>query len=79
MYYITQFDISYNRLNKEEQQNLIKHILEKYPVLSYANEGIYSGPPGEKMIMDGVYSGPPGVATLRKSSTDICPGCKRPL
>lgn len=79
MDYIREFEILYRSIKKEDQEKLIKHISKEHPILSYASEGMYSGPSGGKITIDGIHSGPSGTATFKNSAINICPNCKRPL
>jgi hypothetical protein len=65
------FDKWFNALSKQEQDEIIKHIISNK--LSVSNEGLFAGPTG-KTLEKGLFSGPAG-----NSSKQVCRGCGRPI
>lgn len=63
------FDQWYNKLDKDQQEEVLQHVLNKK--CNLVCEGFYAGPSGT--FMKGLFVAPSGV-----SQTNLCPVCGQP-
>ncbi|MGI8488999.1 hypothetical protein QWJ20_10710 [Pectobacterium sp. S5] len=77
------FDIWFNLLSKDEQEELLMHIFA-HKVVSM--EGLFTGPSGEK-INEGYFTSPSGKPVLKglftaptgSTGVQFCPTCNRKI